>query len=295
MGTAIFWDVQFKGCAKFTGSHFSNYSGFDGAYFDGYAYFDKSQFDKCASFIRTRYKYYADFSKSNFGSKAIFERSRFGGNGVTFKNAKFGDLKSQDEICRMTKIVLEKLGDKEEAGHCFYREMEAKRRLNGITKHGHELDLVTYPITNNQLATGHFNYRLTLAPTSKQNMLLLLAAELKNHKWSKIFSFLRYNLAEYIIFQKLFGGYGVYPLQIILWWAFITIVLGFIYWPCQGINGATCLQQNIDFSFSVAFTRDYGEYYPKTAFFKTLVKFEIIFGLVMFGAFLASITRKYMR
>ena len=115
-----------------------------------------------------------------------------------------------------------------------------------------------------------------------------------NHEWSKIAGFFLYNLSGNFILRHLFGGYGIFWYWIAVWWFFISMLMGIFYWISQGIVGAPCLGQCIYFSFLVAFTRGYGNFYPKSEF-ELLVTSETVFGLIMFGIFIASITRKYMR
>lgn len=49
--------------------------------------------------------------------------------GLSFRGTEFSLAESQEEACRMAKGICENLGDREEAGYYYYREMEAKRKL----------------------------------------------------------------------------------------------------------------------------------------------------------------------
>jgi len=101
-------------------------------------------------------------------------------------------------------------------------------------------------------------------------------------------------LIDNVLVQKFFGGYGIFWYWIAFWWFTISVFFGIYYWISQGIVGAPCIWQCIYFSFLVAFTRGYGNYHPNSGL-ELLVTIETIFGLIMFGIFIASITRKYMR
>lgn len=47
---------------------------------------------------------------------------------MEFKDTRFETYTQQEIACRKAKILLEKNGDREQAGYHFYREMEAKRK-----------------------------------------------------------------------------------------------------------------------------------------------------------------------
>jgi hypothetical protein len=63
--------------------------------------------------------------------------------------------------------------------------------------------------------------------------------------------FVFYNLIDNILFQKLFGGYGIFWYWIAFWWVFISVGMGIYYWISKGIVGAPSLWQCLYFSFLV--------------------------------------------
>lgn len=82
-----------------------------------------------------------DFRESNFSGNVLYSNATFNEHvnlakanfsDITFRGAKFRHPRDQEESCRLAKTVLEKIGNREEAGYHFYREMEAIRRQNGF-------------------------------------------------------------------------------------------------------------------------------------------------------------------
>jgi uncharacterized protein YjbI with pentapeptide repeats len=138
-GYADFRMAIFSGGADFSWATFREYAYFIKATFSGDAYFVKSTFsgDACfveatfigdAGFNRATFSESADFGEATFNEKANFVGSQFKGDDLTFEGAIFKDPKSQEDACRRAKNVLEKNGNREEAGYHFYREMDAKRK-----------------------------------------------------------------------------------------------------------------------------------------------------------------------
>jgi hypothetical protein len=148
---ALFGGSQFFGGAIFEGCQFNEWADFMGFRTRGGAEFHGCQFNKKADFLRSRFTgYIADFSESKFSGHTIFRYSMFAddalfgrcafngdtdfsgsqfkGDVLTFKHSKFSNPKSQEEACRKAKNVLEKNGNREDAGYHFYREMEGKRK-----------------------------------------------------------------------------------------------------------------------------------------------------------------------
>jgi hypothetical protein len=142
-------DMLFQEIVNFEGTnfkkdvHFMNssfrFAFFKGANFMGFAYFTRAEFIKDAyfpevHFYRTAYfwdsnfKGYGDFREVCFDGDADFWGSKFTGEFLTFKNSRFFNPRSQEDACRRAKMVLEKIGDREEAGDHFYREMDASRK-----------------------------------------------------------------------------------------------------------------------------------------------------------------------
>jgi uncharacterized protein YjbI with pentapeptide repeats len=148
-------DANFSGCqfkhADFRGARFNKWAEFLGSGIEGHAEFEGSVFNERVDFLRSQFRRFAtdfskckfnsavylngsefsgdvNFEKSEFNGDISFNESKFKGDILTFKYSKFRYPKSQEEACRRAKNVLEKNGDREEAGYHFYREMEAKRK-----------------------------------------------------------------------------------------------------------------------------------------------------------------------
>lgn len=68
------------------------------------------------------------FLGAKFGGDVIFDSAKFSVDNLTFRDAEFNNPGSQEDACRRAKNVLEKNGNREEAGHHFYREMDGKRK-----------------------------------------------------------------------------------------------------------------------------------------------------------------------
>jgi len=105
-GRLDFSDLTFKRDTRFDGVTFSEGAGFKEATFSGDT----------------------GFKEATFKREAEFDGSKFEGDVLTFRNATFILAQSQEKACRKAKNVLEKNGDREEAGYHFYREMEGKRK-----------------------------------------------------------------------------------------------------------------------------------------------------------------------
>ena len=112
----------------FERSIFYGHAFFDGSKFRGYVCFRDCEFINISSFINSEFMMYTDFSGTKFKFLARFEGSQFSGEMLTFRGAEFEDKKSQENACRKAKQLMEKTGDREEAGYYFYREMDAKRK-----------------------------------------------------------------------------------------------------------------------------------------------------------------------
>lgn len=159
-GHALFIGAKFEAYADFRGVIFGKYAVFSGyplyglggdARFSDHAIFEAASFEVNADFGKATFNNYADFRGVNFvgpadfisatfrgdsafkGSsffgEARFRGARLVGDILTFRDANFQEPRSQEDACRRAKILLEKNGNREEAGYHFYREMEAKRKL----------------------------------------------------------------------------------------------------------------------------------------------------------------------
>ena len=309
----------FKGHTKFIGARFKSIAHFEacefqdaqfgvefgGASFKKEAYFQGATFDGYTNFLNTTFEEYTDFSNAKFSSEkqgvgfaeanfsgyvtdfrnvlfngtfANFRAAQFAGEFVSFRNAKFRNITDQERACRKAKKQLNNSGNRNEEDCMFYAEMEARRRQKGIT-------MTPYPESPKRVEWGAMSF---------YEFVEYFKYTFSNHEWSKMAGFFSHNLLGNFILRHLFGGYGLFWYWIAVWWLSISILMGIYYWIFKGIVGAHCLWQSIYFSFLVAFTRGYGDFYPKPEF-ELLVTGETIFGLLMFGIFIASITRKYMR
>jgi hypothetical protein len=129
-GDANFSNATFSGGANFESATFSGVVNFSNASFSGDAnIFIRATFGRIANFSNaTFFRRVANFSSASFSGDANFESAVFGENFVSFRDTKFRSAKQQEPVCRGAKVILEKIGDRDEAGHNFYKEMEAKRR-----------------------------------------------------------------------------------------------------------------------------------------------------------------------
>ncbi|MBZ2165214.1 pentapeptide repeat-containing protein [Methanobacterium spitsbergense] len=97
-----------------------------------------------------------------------------------------------------------------------------------------------------------------------------------------------------LIIQYCFG-YGVYPYRLVITWVLIVIPLAFIYWLGNGIQDANTIWSNLYFSVVTALTPGYSGYKPINSLFQILATGEAIFGAFMWGAFIVTFARKYLR
>ncbi len=111
-----FYNSRFYGDAFFVGDVASSATNFNQSFFCGDAIFNFSIFNSLLSF---------EFCQ--FGGILDFHEYKHKGEVLSFKHAIFRDPLSQEEACRRAKNVLERGGNREDAGYHFYREMEARR------------------------------------------------------------------------------------------------------------------------------------------------------------------------
>jgi hypothetical protein len=88
----------------------------------------KTVFVEEADFKGSEFSRETNFRRVQFNGKVDLNDGKFIGDVLSFRNAKFNEPRSQEDACRKAKNVLEKNGDREEAGYHFYREMEGKRK-----------------------------------------------------------------------------------------------------------------------------------------------------------------------
>ena len=127
-GYAHFRETTFSENAYFSKATFSGYANFQGATFSNYAYFGNATFSSYAYFSGAAFANYAYFIGATFGGYADFNGAKFEGDVLAFRDATFLLASVQEQACRRAKNVLEKNGNREEAGYHFYREMDAKRK-----------------------------------------------------------------------------------------------------------------------------------------------------------------------
>ena len=123
-----FEKVTFNLPALFAYSTFDEEACFDGATFCDDVWFQCVTFDKNVLFHRTTFMGFVSFAGAIFRGGTWFGHATFNGDTLSFKNADFIFPYSQEDACRRAKNVLEKNGNREEAGNHFYREMDGKRK-----------------------------------------------------------------------------------------------------------------------------------------------------------------------
>jgi uncharacterized protein YjbI with pentapeptide repeats len=134
-----FHDCFFDKDVEFDEAKFCKYVGFDGATFNehadfsettfiGYAEFSRATFSSSAFFLRATFSGNAWFDGAAFSGYTELSGAKFEGDVLTFRAATFAFEQSQEAACRKAKNVLEKNGNREEAGYHFYREMEGRRK-----------------------------------------------------------------------------------------------------------------------------------------------------------------------
>ena len=118
----------FKGSINFNNTIFCRYPYFRGATFSKYAEFRGTTFRGGANFTGATFSGDADFIGTTFSGSPSLIWTKFEGDVLTFRDATFTSAVSQEDGCRRAKNVLEKNGNREEAGYHFYREMDGKRK-----------------------------------------------------------------------------------------------------------------------------------------------------------------------
>ena len=271
---ANYMNAKFRVNSDFSRAEFALYANFDGAKFIGHANFRGAKFGGHANFREAGFGDHAYFREAEFSSEAYFDYDHFHRE-LSFKDAKFSNHRSQELSCRIAKRKMEDLGNKKEADHYFYREMEAIRIQNGIRGIGHDI----YHPPNNFLERLHqFKFKIVQMP-------------------SKLKRFLIYDVLEYIFIQQIFG-YGVRPFNIAKAWITLVFVLGFIYWIGVGVEKAgNTLEWYEYFYFSIvtAATPGYAGYSPATGFYTLIAGAQAIIGTFMWAAFIATFARKWQR
>lgn len=124
----FFENTRFSDDVSFRGTRFNGDTFFIQVQFNEYAFFTGTRFCRIAFFGGSQFDYDAFFDGVQFNEDTVFDLSKFSGDVLTFRNTEFSSPSLQEDACRRAKNVLEKNGDREEAGYHFYREMDGKRR-----------------------------------------------------------------------------------------------------------------------------------------------------------------------
>lgn len=125
-GDALFKGVKIGGYALFSGAKIRGDASFWGATFAGDAWFVNVEVEGNAVFMGVEIEGRASF----MGAKIKGNASFIGMNviSLTFEDAIFYDIATQENACREAKVTQERTGDRILADYHFYREMEAKRK-----------------------------------------------------------------------------------------------------------------------------------------------------------------------
>jgi len=127
-GGADFGEANFSGDTNFIGATFSGYAKFIGTIFQEDVGFSGATFSSNVGFSKATFRGNADFIGTTFSGSPSLIWTKFEGDVLTFRDATFTSAVSQEDGCRRAKNVLEKNGNREEAGYHFYREMDGKRK-----------------------------------------------------------------------------------------------------------------------------------------------------------------------
>ncbi len=98
--------------------------------------------------------------------------------------------------------------------------------------------------------------------------------------------------------MQIIFGYGIYPYRVIKTWLLVVFILGIFYLMGEGVeksNQSISWLEYFYFSIITAATPGYGGYTPKPGIYTIVAGAEAIFGVFMWGAFITTFTRKYMR
>lgn len=268
-GWAGFDRASFSGCAGFDRASFSGDAWFIGAYFNGAVWVRGASFSKEAWFIEASFSKETWFNGASFSRNAMFNGASFSGDILTFRDASFADSASKEYVCRKAKNVLEKNGDREEAGYHFYREMEAKREQKGIRGYS-GLGLIDC---------------------------------LKTDTWS-FWRFFWYDVIEWLFVQVMFG-YGVHFERLIASWAVIVVLFAGLYYNGNVISGVSSVFDYLKVSFATAIAPGYiavilnpsnsTGYRLTSGYYQAAAMVETLLGTFLWAGFIATFAKKYMR
>lgn len=337
-GDALFHFAIIKGHAQFEGAAIEGaLVWFKGATIKGDVLFDRATIEGTAWFFGTAIKGSASFNRATiedticFGGAVIEKDVSFQGTTIkgsalfqettikgsvsflfanvsmlTFKDARFNNMKGQENACREARTTQERIGNRELADYHFYREMEAKRKQKYLT-----VSLKPILRLMHKLGLEQLVYAYVAFFKKPMSFLGLLAEKLK---WLPFWDASARRLVKLIRrYERFFKkerrvywgflelpvqyifGYGVYPFRVIGTWLLVVFIFALIYWFGNAVETANSLGEYIYFSVVTAATPGYGGYHPRPGIYQTLATFQAIFGTFMWAAFIATFARKFMR
>jgi uncharacterized protein YjbI with pentapeptide repeats len=238
---------------------------------------------------KAKLKGLSDFNNSSFG-QLIFDGAEIQDislndlkvKNLSFYNTQFLNPVYQRNACGLAKRLFEEKSDKEDADYYYFREMAAKRVLNGLPTSQEWLQY----IDDSPIAFENF-------AANKIELVMALKGAIVFLDFDKIVRFLRYNLFEYIFIQVIFG-YGTHPFWLMGWWGVFVVLFAIIYWHWHGIIGASEFMDFLWVSLTTAVTPGFSGYKPAPGF-QWIAGIEAILGTFMWAAFIATFARKYMR
>jgi len=256
---ATFNDVDFDKAifsrnAYFRGATFYDEAGFFGTIFNQQVYFHEATFNQGA--------YFKDVVLSSIYYP--FWGAKFLGENLTFKNATFKYPGVQEDACRKAKILMEKNGNREEAGYHFYKEMDARRKQKPW--------YIRYPeFVFIQLIFGY-----GVPPFRLMASWFLIATLFALIYW--YVHGIQSKLPTSSISPAFIGYLGQFTDM-----SYFTKLDWSYFVKC------------FYFSIVTAVTPGYGKYELTSWEFQVVASIEAIFGTFMWAAFIATFARKYMR
>ncbi len=270
MGFATFKETTFEGAADFSNTTFGIEADFRGAKFqgpadfsfakieDGDAEFDEAIFSGETEFLWTTVKGGASFKKVTFVDIAYFMEAVFEGD-VSFEEATI-DGESSFHLAEIKGCLNLK--------NTTFRLPEAQEEACRKAKQTWE--------------------KLGDRDEADRNFYREMEAKRKQKP-----PYRRY--PEWLLFQSILG-YGIRPFRFIGYWLLVILVIFPIsFWLSKGVVGATDVFSYVYFSVVTAVTLGYGNHYPTYWLPQMLVIVESVVGIIAWAAFIAMLSRKYMR
>ncbi len=138
----IFMGTHFFGNTHFNLSKFNRITFFSNVIFDKKALFARTEFFNNAEFSGVQFKGMTEFYGTIFKCRGVFDKAIFSDDAsfskviiedvISFKDARFSHLKSQELACRLAKRKFEEMGDPDEADYYYFKEMVAKRKQKTV-------------------------------------------------------------------------------------------------------------------------------------------------------------------